>query len=572
MSNYRHLLRRSGLISNHLKISRKQTVLSLNTRYYSSENSGPRSSRIDGQRLMGLAMSLLTMSAAVFYVYPGRTTDSNKIIDSKLKDKIQIHGTAHMAGPDTSIEECTVDTEEKLRSVAQNYQDVPLTILEAVNSMESDLAPIPTDIGEVSAIDDTIVTNHDILNEIESAYKIQPLDGDTLGSVNETLDPDPNHGISGIKGEIQVHSDSVDSIPTDREAETSTDFSNNDPHPTSTTKDSETPIIKDRAIEKSKETIDNGTKTVKKLMEKHEISYDDLVIPGDLSILSPRESIMSDMSTVETRLQDIPKYNSSLDSAINVSHNANEKEEATLLHGSEDNVSLPVKEETISIGIPTTKEKVNGLKANLELERNPKTKSNEFTTEPSESSSLQDITGQHSTSLIEPDLSSKTELVPKKLNGNADAAVREDTKKTSSINDSALAPIAVGSDSTIKERNVKETKSDTSDNQQAPDADENVEAFLAGRVDMAIKDEEASKEDAYNPDTGEINWDCPCLGGMSHGPCGEEFKIAFSCFVYSEKDPKGIDCIERFQNMQNCFKKYPEYYAEQLESKLEVAK
>ena len=31
---------------------------------------------------------------------------------------------------------------------------------------------------------------------------------------------------------------------------------------------------------------------------------------------------------------------------------------------------------------------------------------------------------------------------------------------------------------------------------------------------------------------GEINWDCPCLGGMPNGPCGEEFKDAFSCFHY----------------------------------------
>ena len=31
---------------------------------------------------------------------------------------------------------------------------------------------------------------------------------------------------------------------------------------------------------------------------------------------------------------------------------------------------------------------------------------------------------------------------------------------------------------------------------------------------------------------GEINWDCPCLGGMPHGPCGQEFKDAFSCFHY----------------------------------------
>lgn len=29
---------------------------------------------------------------------------------------------------------------------------------------------------------------------------------------------------------------------------------------------------------------------------------------------------------------------------------------------------------------------------------------------------------------------------------------------------------------------------------------------------------------------GDINWDCPCLGGMAHGSCGQEFKDAFSCF------------------------------------------
>nr|2ZXT_A Chain A, Maltose-binding periplasmic protein, LINKER, Mitochondrial intermembrane space import and assembly protein 40 [synthetic construct] len=96
-------------------------------------------------------------------------------------------------------------------------------------------------------------------------------------------------------------------------------------------------------------------------------------------------------------------------------------------------------------------------------------------------------------------------------------------------------------------------------------------------VDEALKDAQTNSssvpgrgsiegrpEFAYNPDTGEINWDCPCLGGMAHGPCGEEFKSAFSCFVYSEAEPKGIDCVEKFQHMQDCFRKYPEHYAEQL--------
>jgi intermembrane space import and assembly protein 40 len=58
---------------------------------------------------------------------------------------------------------------------------------------------------------------------------------------------------------------------------------------------------------------------------------------------------------------------------------------------------------------------------------------------------------------------------------------------------------------------------------------------------------EAGQQGAFNPETGEINWDCPCLGGMAHGPCGEEFKAAFSCFVYSKEEPKGVECIDKFK-------------------------
>ncbi|KAI1419955.1 hypothetical protein F5Y12DRAFT_788639 [Xylaria sp. FL1777] len=77
-------------------------------------------------------------------------------------------------------------------------------------------------------------------------------------------------------------------------------------------------------------------------------------------------------------------------------------------------------------------------------------------------------------------------------------------------------------------------------------------------------EEEAAQQGAFNPETGEINWDCPCLGGMAHGPCGEEFKAAFSCFVYSEEEPKGMNCIDKFQHMQDCFRLHPEVYGEEL--------
>ncbi|KAJ1514241.1 Oxidoreductase [Coelomomyces lativittatus] len=70
-------------------------------------------------------------------------------------------------------------------------------------------------------------------------------------------------------------------------------------------------------------------------------------------------------------------------------------------------------------------------------------------------------------------------------------------------------------------------------------------------------------EGAITP-TGEINWDCPCLQGMAHGPCGPSFRTAFSCFVYSTEEPKGMECLVPFQAMQECFKAHPEIYSEEL--------
>jgi len=77
--------------------------------------------------------------------------------------------------------------------------------------------------------------------------------------------------------------------------------------------------------------------------------------------------------------------------------------------------------------------------------------------------------------------------------------------------------------------------------------------------------EEDDKSGAFNPETGEINWDCPCLGGMAHGPCGEQFREAFSCFVFSEQEPKGVDCVEKFRAMQDCFRAHPDVYGEEID-------
>lgn len=68
---------------------------------------------------------------------------------------------------------------------------------------------------------------------------------------------------------------------------------------------------------------------------------------------------------------------------------------------------------------------------------------------------------------------------------------------------------------------------------------------------------------------GSINWNCPCLGGMATGPCGVEFREAFSCFHYSQADPKGSDCLETFRTMQDCMKEYPTLYESADMDKLE---
>lgn len=78
-------------------------------------------------------------------------------------------------------------------------------------------------------------------------------------------------------------------------------------------------------------------------------------------------------------------------------------------------------------------------------------------------------------------------------------------------------------------------------------------------------EQEAGQQGAFNEETGEINWDCPCLGGMAHGPCGEQFREAFSCFVFSQDEPKGIDCIDKFKGMQDCFREHPDVYGAELE-------
>ena len=111
---------------------------------------------------------------------------------------------------------------------------------------------------------------------------------------------------------------------------------------------------------------------------------------------------------------------------------------------------------------------------------------------------------------------------------------------------------------------AKSEKVGKSEKSEVTEKSEKSETAESEATEQTPEGEEGQQSAAFNPETGEINWDCPCLGGMAHGPCGEEFKEAFACFVYSETEPKGIDCITKFEAMRTCFKQHPEHYKEEL--------
>ncbi|CAK4032654.1 Hypothetical predicted protein [Lecanosticta acicola] len=121
-------------------------------------------------------------------------------------------------------------------------------------------------------------------------------------------------------------------------------------------------------------------------------------------------------------------------------------------------------------------------------------------------------------------------------------------------------------DSTAEQRRARARSTQTQRQPESPTTTEaSISAPPASAEGPEALEEEAEQQGAFNEETGEINWDCPCLGGMAHGPCGEQFRAAFSCFVYSKEEPKGVECIEHFKTMQNCFREHPEIYGSEMD-------
>ncbi|XP_077232326.1 uncharacterized protein LOC143868723 [Tasmannia lanceolata] len=64
---------------------------------------------------------------------------------------------------------------------------------------------------------------------------------------------------------------------------------------------------------------------------------------------------------------------------------------------------------------------------------------------------------------------------------------------------------------------------------------------------------------------GELNWTCPCLGGLPYGPCGFEFREFFGCIhkAQESEDPdksRTQECFPKFAAMKECFSHFPKLY------------
>lgn len=64
--------------------------------------------------------------------------------------------------------------------------------------------------------------------------------------------------------------------------------------------------------------------------------------------------------------------------------------------------------------------------------------------------------------------------------------------------------------------------------------------------------------EAIDKITGDINWNCHCMGNNTKGPCKHLFKSAFTCFVKNQTNPE--NCQLKINLMQECQNKFENFY------------
>ncbi|PXF41260.1 Mitochondrial intermembrane space import and assembly protein 40 [Gracilariopsis chorda] len=115
-------------------------------------------------------------------------------------------------------------------------------------------------------------------------------------------------------------------------------------------------------------------------------------------------------------------------------------------------------------------------------------------------------------------------------------------------------------------------------NSDSPASTEPGSAAPASTEPAALPDQDVTKSDKDDETAQQLDSDsaeerqlskeelieealnCPCIASMKEGSCGDSFIDAYKCFLQSETEPKGMDCMEQFQTMQSCLAEHPEEY------------
>lgn len=86
--------------------------------------------------------------------------------------------------------------------------------------------------------------------------------------------------------------------------------------------------------------------------------------------------------------------------------------------------------------------------------------------------------------------------------------------------------------------------------------------FAENLVERAKQSEQEEAQGAIRED-GSINWECPCIQREVVGPCGVEFRTAFSAYVEMKKEgdtKPSENFMAAIKEFNSCSVKYPEYY------------
>ncbi|KAL8152920.1 hypothetical protein V2J09_010680 [Rumex salicifolius] len=101
---------------------------------------------------------------------------------------------------------------------------------------------------------------------------------------------------------------------------------------------------------------------------------------------------------------------------------------------------------------------------------------------------------------------------------------------------------------------------------ESPKDNPSMESLIAEAVAYGEEGDESVDEKAKKA------LECPCIAHLRTGPCGNDFSEAFLCFLKSNAEEKGSDCVQPFVMLQNCIKAHPDAFSKDVLEGDEVEK